>query len=92
MSYLASPRRAAKKYARAASRQKSFITVDLNDPPSVPPIWQTEGTSGVAEIPTVEIAASPIDVEAIEDDDVQLLSSSWAFSQVFLISPLRLIF
>lgn len=81
MSSLASPRRGTKKYARGTSLQKSFLTVDLNALPEAPPIRLSEGTSGMAETATDEMPASPIDVEAIEDDDVQMLSSSWAFSQ-----------
>ncbi|XP_020598196.1 E3 ubiquitin-protein ligase RNF4-like [Phalaenopsis equestris] len=81
MNSLASTKRGTKKYARGASRQKTFLTVDLNVPLSAPPFGQSEGTSGMAETATAEITASPIDVEAIDDDEVQMLPSTWAFSQ-----------
>ncbi|KAI0523030.1 hypothetical protein KFK09_005420 [Dendrobium nobile] len=82
MSSMASARRGMKKQARDASRRKSSLTIDLNSPPSAPAVRHAEGTSAMAEAATAEMTALPIDIEAIEDDDVQLLSSPRAFTQV----------
>lgn len=76
-----------KKCARDASRRKSTLTIDLNTPPAVSE--QPEGTweepaptvVAVVEAPTARMNVSPIDVEAIEDDDVQMLFSPRAISQ-----------
>ncbi|KAG0462638.1 hypothetical protein HPP92_021114 [Vanilla planifolia] len=88
MSSQASPKRNMKKYARDASRRKFSLNVDLNDPPVMPEIRQPVGASEAAqgrvaapEVLTSGMAVLPIDVEAIEDDDVQMLSSPRDFNQ-----------
>ncbi|KAK8949485.1 hypothetical protein KSP39_PZI005418 [Platanthera zijinensis] len=89
MSSVVSPKRSMKKCARDASRRKSTLTIDLNTPPAVSETVQPEGTwegpaptaVAVVDASTARMIVSPIDVEAIDDDDVQMLFSPRVISQ-----------
>lgn len=81
-----------KKCARDASRLKSALTIDLNTPPAAPetrqpaeilPVTQGPSTTVETEVEasTVPVNLTPIEIEVIDDDDVQLLSSPRAFTQ-----------
>ncbi|PKA61260.1 hypothetical protein AXF42_Ash006157 [Apostasia shenzhenica] len=89
MSSHSSLKRGMKKYSRNGSRRKSPTNLDLNAPPPTPAATEDRPTeencvAAVGEVVRAGMAFSPIDVDEMEDDDVQMLSSPRAFLQVFL--------